>query len=157
MESSPNANTLSIHNFIIFPISLHFNILYPYFLFFLIVLSLEVVSVFCDRLKEVRKNRMITQEQLASVLGMSRQAVIKYESGERFPDEVTLVKIADFLNVSLDYLLDRNVTQVEKTSNIISYELHRRGLLDNSSENIVESIIKIIKTLIIEFEKHNKK
>jgi transcriptional regulator with XRE-family HTH domain len=111
--------------------------------------------LFSDKLKEVRKLHNVTQAQLASVIGMSRQAVIKYESGERFPDEVTLVKIADFFNISLDYLLDRKGSHLEYVANVIAVELDKTGLLDiNQGNEKIESILNVTKALIIEFAKY---
>lgn len=114
--------------------------------------------MFCDKLKEVRKLQDVTQAKLASALGMSRQAVIKYESGERFPDEVTLVNIANFFGVSLDYLLDRNISNKENLSTVIISKLNKSGLLgtDISNEKI-DLILKVIEPLIIEFDKREKK
>jgi transcriptional regulator with XRE-family HTH domain len=114
--------------------------------------------MFCDKLKEVRNLHNITQAKLASAIGMSRQAVIKYEQGERFPDEDTLVKLADFFNVSLDYLLGRNISYAENIAVTISTELNKRGLLnDIDIDNKLDSIINLTEALIKEFVKYERK
>ncbi|ABY93705.1 XRE family transcriptional regulator [Thermoanaerobacter brockii subsp. lactiethylicus] len=59
------------------------------------------------RIKELRKKKGITQKELASYLGISDRAVGYYESGQRTPPPDILQKIADFFNVSTDYLLGR--------------------------------------------------
>lgn len=59
------------------------------------------------RIKELRKKKGITQKKLASYLGISDRAVGYYESGQRTPPPDILQKIADFFNVSTDYLLGR--------------------------------------------------
>ncbi|MEQ2129931.1 helix-turn-helix transcriptional regulator [Caldanaerobacter subterraneus KAk] len=59
------------------------------------------------RIKELRKKKGITQKELASYLGVSDRAVGYYESGQRTPPPDILQKIADFFNVSTDYLLGR--------------------------------------------------
>jgi transcriptional regulator with XRE-family HTH domain len=114
--------------------------------------------MFGKRLREIRKRNNVTLEQIASVIGMSRQAVIKYESCERFPDEDTLVKLADFFNVSLDYLLGRNVSYAENIAVTISTELNKRGLLnDIDIDNKLDSIINLTEALIKEFVKYERK
>ncbi len=59
------------------------------------------------RLKSLRKAKKISQLKLALDLNMNQNTVSRYETGEREADYVTLVEIADYFNVSLDYLLGR--------------------------------------------------
>ena len=59
------------------------------------------------RLKDLRKNRKLSQDQLAEALSLSRVSITSYEAGSRTPDIYTLVKIADYFDVSTDYLLGR--------------------------------------------------
>lgn len=59
------------------------------------------------RLKQLRKKRGISQLRLAMELGMSQNTVSRYENGEREADDRTLILIADYFNVSIDYLLGR--------------------------------------------------
>lgn len=59
-----------------------------------------------NRIKEYRKLKNITQEEMASKLNVSRQSYINYESGETEPSFETLKKISIILNVSIDNLLD---------------------------------------------------
>ena len=59
------------------------------------------------RLKKLRKERKISQLRLAIDLNMNQNAISRYENMEREADYKTLVKIADYFNVSLDYLLGR--------------------------------------------------
>lgn len=64
--------------------------------------------MFSDRLRCLRKDRGLTQQQLATHLGVSRSSVSGYENGRTIePDHATLVRIADFFGVSTDYLLGR--------------------------------------------------
>lgn len=60
------------------------------------------------RLKELRKNRKISQVKLAMDLNLSQNSISRYETGEREADYDTLVAIADYFNVSVDYLLGRS-------------------------------------------------
>ena len=59
------------------------------------------------RLKELRKQRNITQVKLAMDLNLSQNSVSRYESGEREAGYMTLIAFADYFDVSIDYLLGR--------------------------------------------------
>ena len=60
---------------------------------------------FSDIMKTLRKQRGLTQEQIAETLGVSCQAISKWETGGSFPDISLLPVIADYYGVSIDYLL----------------------------------------------------
>lgn len=60
---------------------------------------------FQERLYSLRKGRGVSQEELANVVGVSRQAVQKWESGTSTPDIQNLSALADYFGVSLDYLV----------------------------------------------------
>jgi len=60
-----------------------------------------------ERLKELREKRHITQVRLSVATEVSQETISAYESGKAMPSADTLVKLADFLNTSTDYLLDR--------------------------------------------------
>lgn len=59
------------------------------------------------RLKELRKQRKISQLKLAMDLNMNQNSISRYETGEREADYATLIRIADYFHVSIDYLLER--------------------------------------------------
>ena len=59
------------------------------------------------KIKEIRKSANITQLQLAKALNISQQNICRYETGQNEPDIETLKKIADYFDVSLDFLCDR--------------------------------------------------
>ena len=59
------------------------------------------------RLKELRISRKISQTKLAMDLNLTQNSISRYETGEREADYDTLVAIADYFNVSVDYLLGR--------------------------------------------------
>ena len=59
------------------------------------------------RLKQLRKERHISQLKLALDLSMNQNAISRYENMEREADYQTLIRIADYFDVSLDYLLGR--------------------------------------------------
>jgi transcriptional regulator with XRE-family HTH domain len=62
---------------------------------------------FGDRLKIARERLNLSRDVLAQKLGLSYSAIAKYESNDRFPDDETLVKMSETLNVSTDYLFGR--------------------------------------------------
>lgn len=62
------------------------------------------------KIAELRKERGISQERLAGLLNTSRQAVSKWERGEAFPDIEKLKDLATFFGVSIDYILEFDVT-----------------------------------------------
>ena len=59
------------------------------------------------RLKELRKKKKVSQLKLAMDLDMNQNSISRYENMERQADYATLIKIADYFNVSIDYLLGR--------------------------------------------------
>lgn len=59
------------------------------------------------RLKELRKKHKISQLKLAMDLDMNQNSISRYENEVREADYATLIKFADYFNVSIDYLLER--------------------------------------------------
>ena len=60
-----------------------------------------------NRLKMLRKSRGYTQISVQMQTGIEQALLSKFENGERIPPTETLVKLADFYNVSIDYILCR--------------------------------------------------
>lgn len=60
------------------------------------------------RLKQLRKEKKLSQLRLAIDLDMNQNTISRYENMEREADYATLIRIADYFNVSLDYLLGRS-------------------------------------------------
>lgn len=103
------------------------------------------------RLKILRKEKGMTQTQVADAVGLGRQAYAYYEKGEREPSTETLCKLADFFGVTVDELLGRtpqlfddarierpeiielyDMMTPRQQSNLISYA---KGMLAASSSN----------------------
>ncbi len=59
------------------------------------------------RLKQLRKERKISQLKLVMDLNMTQNSISRYETGERQADYQTLIKMGDYFKVSIDYLLGR--------------------------------------------------
>ncbi len=58
-----------------------------------------------DRIQNLRKQRGISQEDLADKIGVSRQTVSKWESAQSSPDMEKIILLSDFFEVTTDYLL----------------------------------------------------
>ena len=63
------------------------------------------------RLREIRKSRNTTMKKLGSELGLAESTISLYESGKRQPDFETVLKLADYFGVSVDYLLGRDTKE----------------------------------------------
>lgn len=61
-------------------------------------------EIFVERLKSLRKEKGITQKQLAANLGISLPAIINYENSQRSPSSAVLTLLSQFFNVSKEYL-----------------------------------------------------
>lgn len=104
------------------------------------------------RIKQLRAQKGISQQQLADVLGTSQQSINKYENHDIQPDISTLIRIANYFNTSVDYIIEN--TDIERLIEPIEkYDLNKVEckLIDdfrqlNFSEK--ESIEYIIKNYI---------
>lgn len=83
-------------------------------------------------LKELRQKRKITQIRLSIAAEVSQETISAYESGKALPSADTLIKLADFLDTSVDYLLDR-------TDNSTPLNLKKT----NSSDELVQDFNKL--------------
>lgn len=69
------------------------------------------------RLKKLRNNKKITQEELGKEVNVTKVSISGYENGNRSPDTETLQKIADYFDVSTDFLLGRSDNPIPNDSN----------------------------------------
>lgn len=60
-----------------------------------------------EKLKQLRKEKGLTQEEIANIIGVSKNTVSRYELGSREPDFETLNKLAEIFSCTTDYLLGR--------------------------------------------------
>ncbi len=93
------------------------------------------------RLKELREQQRLNQEGLALKINVSQSTISAYEIGERTPDLETLIAIAKFFNISLDYLVGlSNVKQMIQSSDLSEDELDHlhtyRQLSDMDREKV---------------------
>ena len=73
---------------------------------------------FKDRFKNLRNELDLSQSEIGTILNVSQKTISNYEVGKRFPDEKMLNKMADFFDISVDYLLGRteirNIYKIKK-------------------------------------------
>lgn len=63
------------------------------------------MSTFSKRLRELRKEKQLTGEDLGKVFNVTKTAISYWENGKTFPDELTIKQMADYFDVSTDFLL----------------------------------------------------
>ncbi|MBR1811733.1 MAG: helix-turn-helix transcriptional regulator [Clostridia bacterium] len=86
-------------------------------------------------LKMLRARKRISQQQLADMLGVSQQSVNKYENHDVEPDIDTLIKMADFFNTSVDFLIGHtDIEHVFETVNKYDLNVHEVALIENFRE-----------------------
>lgn len=69
---------------------------------------------FSENLKKIRKEHNLSQEQLAEELGVSRQAISKWESAAAYPEMDKIIALCDKFNLNIDDLLHKNIQEVKK-------------------------------------------
>lgn len=77
---------------------------------------------FSEKLKEIRKNEGLSQEQLAEKIGVSRQAITKWETGKGLPDIENMVIIAEIFKTTLDELLRDSAAKQESEKSVFTSE-----------------------------------
>lgn len=85
---------------------------------------------FCDKLAKLRKNNNLSQEQLADKLGVSRQAVSKWESGSSYPDMDKIINMCKILNCNLDDLLEDGIIESKPKDNKINFNTYFNDFLN---------------------------
>lgn len=107
---------------------------------------------FAEKLKELRKQKDISQEQLAEKIHVSRQAITKWESGAGIPDIENLIAISSLFNESLDSLLSEEKSLISKREFL--YESRTEYDLDSPKK--IDFKIGVAHEVIIEKTKDEK-
>ena len=97
---------------------------------------------FGDVIKALRTKAGLSQKKLANALGVSQQAVARWEIDNYAPTADTLAKIADYFGVTIDYLLERSATPGQ---NYIDFPVGYETLTDEEKEiinNLIEKFRK---------------
>ena len=85
------------------------------------------------RIKELREQHHVSQKELADKLGLNQSAISNYEKGISKPNIDIMLQIADFFNVSLDYLIKRK-TKPYELGNLTVSQLELLDLIKNLSD-----------------------
>ena len=105
---------------------------------------------FVERLKTLRKQVQLTQAQIAEKLDISQQGYASWERGAKKPTQKNLVKIAQVLNVLVDYLVGNSEEKSDELDNIeLLFRMNSKGLTEEEKE--------IFKKELIEFMEYRKK
>lgn len=102
-------------------------------------------------LKQLRKDRRITQSELSEALKISPSTVGMWEQGRREPDYEMLKRIADYFNVSTDYLLGRDETVIS----LSNLQMTLLKMFDRLNIEGQDLIMRIINSLEITHSKEN--
>ncbi len=92
------------------------------------------MSQFSKNLRSLRKEANMRQQDLADKLGVAQTTIASYEQGQRFPNHETLIEMADFFNVSIDFLLgreDNNTFDLSKVKKDLEGRLELNELAQN--------------------------
>ncbi len=90
---------------------------------------------FKEKLVKLRKLKGITQDEFASAVGVSRQAVYKWESGQSYPEVSKLLEIKALFNISIDDLLDDSYEVVLPEKSKKKLSAARRRAIEEAVEN----------------------
>lgn len=93
-----------------------------------------------ERLQQLRKKENYSQEQLAEMLGISRQAVSKWESRQGYPDINNIIKLTEIYGVSADYIL------LGKSVDMQNKPIQESGII---SRKALDRIVIIAATAVI--------
>lgn len=90
-----------------------------------------------DKLSKLRKENNYTQEQLADILGVSRQAISKWESDIAYPETDKLIRISELYDCSLDYLLKEVMETDDKRQNDHTISVFRKVFRERKSKKML--------------------
>ena len=96
---------------------------------------------FAENLKSIRKEQKLSQEDLAEMLDVSRQAVSKWEQGIGYPEVEKLLLLSSKLNVSLDYLMATGISQQSTNNNC---NVIGQITITSPHENVIATCYKVM-------------
>ncbi len=96
---------------------------------------------FAENLRQIRREKGLSQEMLAEMMEVSRQAVSKWEQGEGYPEVEKLLLLASKLNISLDSLMS---TEIARSSTPENSKVTGNLLISSPTENAVVSCYKVL-------------
>lgn len=87
------------------------------------------------RIQKLRKEKHMTQEQLADLLLVSRQAISKWESDLNEPDIKTLIKLSEIFQISIDELIKGNEIEIKENKKSDDNNLNQEILMTNKKNH----------------------
>ena len=96
---------------------------------------------FAENLKRLRKDKQLSQEELAEILDVSRQAVSKWEQGIGYPEVEKLLMLSSKLRVSLDSLME---TEVAQNSNIRKRNVTGTITITSPTERVIATCHNVV-------------
>lgn len=104
---------------------------------------------FGGRLKELRLEKNISQQELGNLLLIARSSISKYEQNIQFPDFPTLIKISEIFNVSVDYLLCKSDFKTEDLAAIKLLETFEKAGITRDKINLklLDKVLKMYKIM----------
>lgn len=110
---------------------------------------------FSERLKKLRKDAGLTQVDVSEKLGISQPAYASWERGIKKPTQDNLVKIAQVLNVSIDYLVGNSEEKSDELDNIeLLFRMNSKGLTEKEKEIFKKELIEFMEKRKKVFEKN---
>ena len=98
---------------------------------------------FCEKIVKLRKIKGLTQDEFASAVGVSRQAVYKWESGQSYPEVSKLLEIKMLFGISIDDLLDENYE-------VVMPEKKKKKRISKSLAKKIEEEVRKEESVVIE-------
>ncbi|WP_027633344.1 helix-turn-helix domain-containing protein [Clostridium hydrogeniformans] len=105
-----------------------------------------------DRIKELREDKCLNQQELGKMFNVHKGTISNWENGKRTPDADMIIKIADYFNVSIDYLLYRTDNPIAKIYNYnldgndIEIEINKNyphNLTPQEVENLINQLKEV--------------
>ena len=105
--------------------------------------------MFAENLKNLRKIKGITQTQFAAEFNISSGTIAMWETGKRMPDSETLKRIAQYFNVSIDYLLDNEKSPSEESEGLdnVYFSLAKDAQQNGIDPDDIKLAIETIKNM----------
>ena len=85
-----------------------------------------------NRIKDLREDRDLRQTDVAEATGIDQRTLSNYETGKTNPDSFALIRLADFFNVSIDYLLGRTNLRKDTADDVLQELQAARSMLDDA-------------------------
>lgn len=118
--------------------------------------------MFGRKLKELRLEKKINQSELGEIIGISPSTVGMYERDQRFPDKDILGKIADYFEVSVDYLLGRtdernlNTEKPKLDESITTINAKKINIDEDLPDEAIDKINEYIKMVEMMYKNKDK-